>query len=87
MNILRKQEPYQFQESDPRSLSVKSGNEQRIRSLNDTDSFAQVSFNSLANFKADKFINNAIKDTRLHFTNRPRLNVFQASSCGAKLGN
>ena len=87
MNILMKQEPYQFQESDPRSLSEQSGNEQRIRSLNDTDSFAQVSFNSFANFKTDKFSNNEIKDIRLHLTNRPRLNVFQASSCGAKLGN
>ena len=87
MNILRKKETYQFQESDPRSLSEKSGNEQRNRSLNDTDSFAQVSFNSFAYFKADKSSNNEIKDIRLHLTNRPRLNVFQASSCGAKLGN
>ena len=85
MNILRKQEPYQFQESDPRSLSVKSGNEQRNRSLNDTDSFAQVSFNSLANFKADKFINNAIKDTRLHLTNRPGLNLLRTRSHGASI--
>ena len=87
MNILMKQEPYQFQESDPRSLSEKSGNEQRIRSLNKPDSITPVSFNSFAHFKADKSSNNAIKDTRLHLTNRPRLNVFQASSCGAKLGN
>ena len=87
MNILRNQEPYQFQESDPRSLSEKSDNEQRIRSLNEPDSITQVSFNSFAYFKADKFINNGIKDTMLHLTNRPRLNVFQASSCGAKLGN
>ena len=87
MNFLRKQEPYKFQETDPRSLSVKSGNEQRICSLNAPDSLTQTSSSSFVHFKADKFFNNAIKDTRLHLTNRLRLNVFQASSCGAKLGN
>ena len=80
-----KQEPYQFQESDPRSLSEKSGNEQRIRSLNKPDSITPVSFNSFAHFKADKSSNNAIKDTRLHLTNRPRLNLLRTRSHGASI--